>query len=239
MQLYFIRHGQSQNNARWNGTSYDGPRYSDPELTTKGVEQAKSVAQFISTDRREDRFDLHNASGFGITHIYCSLMVRAIETGTTIANSLALPLQVWQDIHEVGGITSEDQETGEQTGLPGNNRAYIEERYPNLVLPDSLTEDGWWNRPYEEVEERLPRAQLVLASLLERHGDTDDRVVFVSHGGFYNFFFMALFKLPARDRFWVAMGNCAISRFDFFENGSIGMLYSNRAEFLAPDLLGW
>ena len=239
MQLYFIRHGQSQNNARWNGTSYDGPRHSDPELTAKGVEQAKCVAQFLSKDRTEDRFDLHNALGFGITHIYCSLMVRAIDTGTTIANALGLPLQAWQDIHEVGGITAEDQESGKQTGLPGHNRAYFEERFPDLLLPDSLTENGWWDRPHEEVEERLPRAQRVLASLIERHGGTHDRVAFVSHAGFYNFFFMAFFKLPARDGFWVALTNCAISRFDFFENGSIGMLYSNRADFLAPDLLGW
>ena len=67
MQLYFIRHGQSQNNARWNGTSFEGERHSDPELTAKGIEQAKCVAKFISKDRTEDRFDPHNLFGFGIT----------------------------------------------------------------------------------------------------------------------------------------------------------------------------
>ncbi|HEY3341640.1 MAG TPA: histidine phosphatase family protein, partial [Anaerolineae bacterium] len=95
MQLYFIRHGQSANNALWNATGESGGRSYDPELTEIGCSQANLVAQFLRqgdpalTSRGTDP---QNLTGFGITHLYCSLMVRAASTGHAIADALDLPL---------------------------------------------------------------------------------------------------------------------------------------------------
>ena len=45
MQLYFIRHGQSMNNAHWQEPTYkESP---DPALTETGIEQARLLADFL------------------------------------------------------------------------------------------------------------------------------------------------------------------------------------------------
>ena len=53
--------------------------------------------------------------------IYCSLMDRAIQSGLIISQKLSLPLNAHLDIHENGGLYSEDPMTSERTGVPGRN----------------------------------------------------------------------------------------------------------------------
>lgn len=239
MQLYFIRHGQSENNALWMSTgSHDG-RSEDPGLTEVGRQQSHFLAQFLSqADPNVAAIgsDIQNVAGFGITHLYTSLMVRAVETGTIIARALGLPLVAWEDLHEYGGIHLRDEQTDERIGLPGRNRAYFEAHYPDLVLPDSLGEEGWWNRPFEEPEQRLPRAKRFLRDLLERHGGTDDRVAVVSHGGFFNYLLVTILNLPGREGFWFVLNNAAISRFDFNDEET-RLIYLNRVDFLPKELI--
>ncbi len=238
MQLYFIRHGQSENNALWMSTGSHIGRNEDPGLTAVGRQQAELLAQFLSqadpTLRQPS--DFQNVAGFDITHLYTSLMVRAVATGTIVARALDLPLVAWEDLHEWGGIYLRDEQTDEPVGLPGRNRAYFEQHFPDLVLPDSLDEAGWWNRPFEEPEQRLPRAKRVLHDLLERHGHTDDRVAVVSHGGFYNYLLVAILKLPGREGFWFVLNNTGISRIDFNEEET-WLSYLNRVDFLPRELI--
>jgi 2,3-bisphosphoglycerate-dependent phosphoglycerate mutase len=239
MQLYFIRHGQSENNALWMRTGSHIGRSEDPGLTEVGWQQSEFLAQFLSQadpNIAVNGSDTQNVTGFGITHLYTSLMVRAVATGTIIANALDLPLVAWRDLHEWGGIYLRDEQTDERIGLPGRNRAYFEAHYPNLVLPDFLGEEGWWNRPFEAPELRLPRAQRVFRDLLERHGHTEDRVAVVSHGGFYNYFLAAILNMPGREGYRFVMNNAAISRIDFRDEDT-WLLYLNRIDFLPKDLI--
>jgi len=180
--------------------------------------------------------DFQNVAGFGITHLYSGLMVRAVATGTVVASALDLPLVSWEDVHEWGGIYLHDEQTDERIGLPGRNRAYFEQHFPDLVLPDSLGEAGWWNRPFEEPELRLPRAKRFLRDLLERHGGADDRVAVVSHGGFFNYLLAAILNLPGREGYRFVLNNAAISRFDFNDEG-IWLSYLNRVDFLPKELI--
>jgi hypothetical protein len=53
--------------------------------------------------------------GFHITHVYCSLMERAVATGHRVAEALDLPLLGWIDIHETGGMFLYDEETETHT----------------------------------------------------------------------------------------------------------------------------
>lgn len=235
MQLYFIRHGQSENNELWLNTGSHKWRNEDPGLTEVGRRQAEFLAQFLSQPASASS-DFQNVAGFGINHLYSSLMVRAVATGTVIANALDLPLMAWEDLHEWGGIYLRDEQTDERTGLPGGNRAYFEQHFPDLVLPDSLGEAGWWNRPFEEPELRLPRAQRFLRDLIERHGHTDDRVAVISHGGFYNYLLAAILDMPGREGYRFVMNNAAISRIDFDEE-EIRLLYLNRVDFLPRELI--
>ena len=239
MQLYFIRHGQSENNALWLNTGSHKWRNEDPGLTEVGQQQAEFLAQFLSQAApgvAASGSDIQNVAGFGITHLYSSLMLRAVTTGTIIARSLDLPLVAWEDLHEWGGIYLRDEQTDEPIGLPGRNRAYFEQHFPDLVLPDSLGEAGWWNRPFEEPEQRLPRAKRFLRDLLERHGGADDRVAVVSHGGFYNYLLVTILNLPGREGYWFVMNNTAISRIDFNDE-EIRLVYLNRVDFLPKELI--
>ena len=238
MQLYFIRHGQSENNALWRrSTDYVKVRNEDPGLTEVGRQQAEFLAQFLQdTAEAIHDSDPQNIAGFGITHLYSSLMLRAVATGTIIAKTLDLPLVAWEDLHERGGIYLEDEQTGEYIGQPGKNRAYFETHYPDFVLPDSLGEAGWWNRPFEEPEQRLTRVKRFWRDLLERHGRTDDRVAVISHGGFHHDLLTAILNLPETEGHWFALNNAAMTRLDSNDD-RIGLIYLNRVDFLPKELI--
>jgi 2,3-bisphosphoglycerate-dependent phosphoglycerate mutase len=239
MHLYFIRHAQSENNALWTKTGAQVGRNADPELTDLGWKQARRVAEFIANGHLRGGTAHPEKLGFGITHLYSSLMIRAICTGHKISQAVRVPLVAWEDVHEEGGIFLEDEATGERRGLSGCTHDYLSERFPGLVVPDTLAEqDGWWNhRPFEPPEDRLPRARRFLAELLERHGDRDDRVAVVSHGGFYNLLVHAILNLPEDSGLWFLMNNTAVSYFRFSENNRVLVGFMNRTDFLAPDLI--
>ncbi|HNT76892.1 MAG TPA: histidine phosphatase family protein [Anaerolineae bacterium] len=238
MQFYYIRHGQSANNQRYAQTGSAVGRSDDAELTEMGHHQAERVAAFLaakSAGLAPDP-DYQNVGGFGITHLYSSLMVRAVATGMAISRAVGIPLVGWKDWHETGGIFLADPETGEFIGQPGKPRAYLAEHYPDFVLPDDVAETGWWNRSFEAREERFPRAERVLRELLARHGGTEDRVALVSHGGFFNYILAAILRYPLENRPWFAMNNAAITRIDF-KLESTEIIYVNRADFLPRDLI--
>ena len=227
-------------------TGGNNGRLADPELTELGEEQAQLLAQHMAqplTDYDGHILDYQNRFGFGLTHLYCSLMIRAIETGRAVARACQLPLVAWPEIHERGGIYLLNPATDEREGLPGNNRTYLTIRFPELVLPDEIDEVGWWNRPAETLVEADVRAQLVLDQLLARHGGTEDRVGIVSHGGFFQAFTAVCLNMPATltyldgertSRFGI--NNVSISRFAFMEQ-TIDVIYLNNTRFLPVEYL--
>jgi 2,3-bisphosphoglycerate-dependent phosphoglycerate mutase len=240
MRLFFIRHGQSENNLLWSQSGESKGRSEDPELTETGHKQARLLAAFI---RRLD--DRPGANGrawgfqrdtFGITHLYTSLMVRSVATAAYLAEALEIPPTAWPEIHETGGIYLDDEQTGLPVGQPGKPRSYFLSKYQRLVLPDTVTEEGWWNRPFEVEEDRSLRAQSVLETLLERHDNDDDCVAIVSHGGFYVELARVIFKI-GNPRAWLSMSNTGVSRFDFIKGEGISLAYHNRTEHLPEDLI--
>jgi len=261
MQLYFIRHGQSFNNAIDEETSYSQDRSEDPPLTDKGLRQACVLAEFLregGSFSAVEGFDPHRSSAPVFTHLYTSLMIRAVATAVCISAALDLPPVAWTNVHEGGGIYLDNPETGERQPLGGKPRSYFEQHFPQLVLPETLGEAGWWNRPFETRPERRRRAQAFLVELLQRHGSQPDRVAVVSHGGFYQHFLAALFGFQEeaaraatgvarsnnqdnvttewKDVLWFTLNNTGISRFDFLQ-GEVRVAYLNRLDFLPPDLI--
>ncbi len=232
MQFYFIRHAQSENNLLFLRTGASEGRSDDPELTEVGRKQAEALAQFLCREAPKpaaNLFDEQNLAGFGITHLYTSLMVRAVGTGAIVARALKLPLVAWEDLHETGGIYHQDEQTGDRAGRPGKNRAYFEEYFPDLKLPNSLGEMGWWDRPFEERELRPARAERVVRELLDRHGGKEDHVAVISHGGFYNVLLRSIFKIEREDC-WFGLNNAAITRIDCSADG-VALTYMNRVDF--------
>ena len=110
--------------------------------------------------------------------------------------------------------------------------------HPAPAYPVSYTHLDVYNR-----QEYLPRAQSVLAELLARHGDSDDRVALVTHGGFFQSFMEAMITahLPAtpaagRRPWWFGASNASITYIEFFD-GHANVRYVNKVEHLSDDLL--
>lgn len=247
MQLYLIRHGQSTNNVSWERGDYDSGRVSDPGLTDLGKIQAETLGRFIaSTMHKKERKltvgqDRHEVN---INQLYCSLMIRAIQTGSAISEATGLPLIGLKDVHEIGGIYL-DQKIGDviQTSLEyGVNPAWLQKNHPGLQLDQEINEAGWWKGGKEPDHEPLERARRVLDYLLERHSKKTDRVGIVTHGGFFNSMVRVILNIQSDEPdnrkipLWVQFCNCGISRFDF-NRGRVEFVYHNRTDFFDEDLI--
>ncbi len=236
MELYFIRHGQSYNNALIDVTK----RVKDPELTKVGWQQAERLAQFTK-DASEDLNP--KAKGYTFSHIYCSPMHRALQTAQPLAETMGIAPEAWVDLHEVGGIFLEDEQ-GNSTGHGGLSRAEIAEQFPSYILPDTITEAGWWPVAMTKEDETHTqyRALRVAAALRER-ADSDDRIALVSHAGFLDRLLKALLnQLPdSPRRVFYAHYNTGITRIDFMAEHSdqMRLLYINRLDHLPYDMRTW
>jgi 2,3-bisphosphoglycerate-dependent phosphoglycerate mutase len=216
MRLYFIRHGQSENNLLWDQTGSDADRSDDPRLTQAGWEQARLTGEYLRAG--SDLWDGEGGSvGFQLTHLYCSPMFRALATGTVISQAVRLPLRIWTDWHECGGMFLQDRTSGEFKIKPGMTSADILRHFPEVILDERMGDSGWWNRPFETDEERVGRARRIVDELLVRHGGGDDRVAVVSHGGFYVRFVARMMEREDTRPVWLRMNNTGVSRFDFRE----------------------
>ncbi len=248
MELYLIRHAQSENNAEWAAHGTDAGRKADPAITALGHQQAQHLAEYLAAGEPDSEPNYfarrHNRGGFGLTHLYTSLMIRSVATAGYVAKSTGLPLLSWADVHERGGLHEKHPETDEEIGVSGPNRDYFAAEFPELVLPPDLGATGWWDRPMEHVEESYPRAMRVWEELIERHGGTDDRVAVVSHGGFFQSLMVTLLGTDQEDewqtlglsRLWFGMSNTAISRIVFTDGYGV-ISYLNRVDHLPSELI--
>lgn len=231
MELYIIRHGQSTNNALGNSAG----RTQDPSLTAIGHQQAAAVAEHLGNGSCPDRL-LDQREGYQIDRLYCSPMLRALQTARPIGEVLGLQPEVWTVIHEQGGIYLDDDDGG-RTGYPGLTRQAILDQFPNVILPDAVTDTGWWNRDWESITESMGRAVAVASELTERGKHSDERIAIVSHGLFTNLLIKALFNQIPAPGIYYHHYNTAITRIDFHSNGPLVLRYLNRVNHLTPDLI--
>jgi len=251
MDLYIIRHAQSENNALMQDQHL---RVKDPDLTEVGVQQANLLAQYLKENNNIDdlvrkkiddpaRAERHPHK---ITHLYCSAMKRALKTAQPIGEALGLNAEVWVDIHEHGGIFLEEPE-GVITGYGGMTRSEILELYPNYVLPKIITEAGWWNpaNGKEDVPGCHARAIRTAQMLWERarHADTkDDVVAIVTHGFFIDCLLKALWNSSPGTGHFHWLYNTSVTRVDFVTESPrfgdfVGMRCINRVAHLPEELI--
>jgi broad specificity phosphatase PhoE len=231
MELYLIRHGQSTNNAL--GTPQG--RSKDPGLTALGFRQADAVAAHLADGVCPDCL-WEQRSGYNLDRLYCSAMYRAMLTARPIGQALGLNPEVLDDIHEQGGIYLDERE-GQRVGYPGMTRSAILAEFPGYVLPDTVTENGWWNRDYESVAAATGRAINVAERLIREGKTSSARIALVTHNFFANLLIKALFnQLPGLSMFYYHY-NTAITRIDINPDGFLGLRYLNRTNHLTADLI--
>ena len=210
MELYLIRHGQSTNNAGL-------PHVADPPLSDLGKQQAYYAGNALQRE--------------GISRLYCSPMLRALQTAEIIGGILSLAPHVYIGLHEWDGIWEES--VGRfGTTLPGLTRSEMKEICPNVVLPQDVTDQGWLFTQWENVELMLRQADQnatnFIAHLQAIHNQSDEPVAAISHGGFLSTLIGTFFDLPPNDdsdRF--AQHNAAISQIRGTARGT-QLRYSDR-----------
>jgi broad specificity phosphatase PhoE len=229
VELYIIRHGQSANNVL--DDAAQASRHYDPPLTPLDHAQAEAVAAWLSDGRNRDR-QVNAETGyseadatprFGITHLYCSAMVRAMQTAQPIGRALGLKPEIWIDIHEYGGLYLEDAAHDDTaspsrfTGFPGHTRAEIEAHFPGYIIPDAVGERGWWpvERGQESFLTGITRAMAVVMELRRRSKETPDaRIALVTHGTFIDSLIKLLIgQVPDRDTYFLHY-NTGITQID-------------------------
>lgn len=168
MQLYLVRHAESQNNAR-----PIEQRVEDPPITELGHQQAGCLAQWLQS--------------LPIDRLITSPVRRALQTTRYVADATGQHVHVWADIFEEGGIYRGHGPDAAEGG-PGLSRAevirHVAESEERCTLDDSIHETGWWDRDRETPEEAHHRAARVKHRLVETFGGSGSTVVAVIHADF-------------------------------------------------------
>jgi broad specificity phosphatase PhoE len=217
VELYLIRHAQSTNQV------LDDPdaKVFDPRLTDLGERQAALLAEYLGAARERAP-----SSGDGIDSLVCSPMWRALQTARPLGEALDLAPEVWVDVHE---------QVGAGETYAGSTRERIQAAFPDYVLPDDITEQGWWNRAGESRSETIGRAIRVAEKLWERAG-SDKRMAIVSHARFIDSLLKAfLDQLPGYDC-WYHHFNTGVSRLGL-GGPRLDVRYLNRVDHLSLTLV--
>lgn len=173
MQLYLIRHAQSQNNAL-----PEEERVEDPGLTELGLRQAELLAKWIPSLK--------------LTRLVTSPFRRTLLTTQPIARSTSLVPEVRIDLHEQGGCYCGHDFTT-KVGSPGMTRYEIEAEFMGYQVAADIDGDGWWrSQPYETWEAASTRAARLLESTRREFAHTDERVGYVMHADIKRLFLSQL-----------------------------------------------
>lgn len=169
MQLYLIRHAESQNNAR---PAHE--RVEDPPITAVGRLQAAALADWLTTLR--------------IDHLITSPFLRTLQTTRYVVDAKPIPVQVWHDVFERGGCFRGHGPDAVQGGM-GLGRSdvvrHLTDDPSRCTVDDSIDEQGWWGgRDRETDQQALVRAAGVVERLAQRFGGRGETVVLIIHADF-------------------------------------------------------
>ncbi|WP_158263715.1 histidine phosphatase family protein [Deinococcus arcticus] len=168
MKLLLIRHGQSENNVIEHLPDYAQRRLPDPPLTPLGRSQAGHTAAHLA------------AQAHSVTHLYTSLMTRAVQTAAPFTQALGLPAHGLAAAYEYGGLTTGP--AGHFAPVLGRDHTSLQADCPALVWPQELTGQPWDGgaEAWEEVG-FARRAAGVLAELRGRHAGPDTLALITHH----------------------------------------------------------
>jgi broad specificity phosphatase PhoE len=158
MAIYFIRHGQSEFNAVFNGNI--DPMIFDPRLTKFGFEQAESARV--------------NILKLGINRVITSPFTRAIQTAKIIFDGIS-PIEVQHGHHELLLHSSDI----------GRHPSDLKENFPDLAF-DHIPHSWWYKNstyglkiekePLELFKKRISRFVIALDKI------KDENIAIVGHG---------------------------------------------------------
>ncbi|RLT44168.1 MAG: histidine phosphatase family protein [Chloroflexi bacterium] len=267
MILYLIRHGQSSNNLLGENVLtasgdldqnahqlYMSSRVADPPLTEIGQEQAARLADFLREARPKHRATHDDppedelrgteiTNRLGISRIFCSPMLRTLQTAQPAATTLGINPEIWVDVHEHGGVFDNQSADGSAVGRPGLSRSQIAAQFPGYIIGDGVGEMGWWSGGEEDRPTCDGRAIRVAARLWKMAKEIGDaRIAIVSHGTFMDSLVKTILgRLPGNE-FHISHFNTGITRIDYTQSWRektpfVLVRYTNRVDHLTPELI--
>jgi len=157
MNLYFVRHGESEANNRHvisNGRSTFG-------LTSRGRQQAKTLAESL----RNTPF----------TAMYSSPILRARETADILSTAFGISYQVTEALREYDCGILEEKDDEESWGY---HRQYFED----WLLRNEYTSKPEGGECFLDIQERFVS---FVENLIQNSTSKDENVLLVGHGGLF------------------------------------------------------
>ncbi|HRX77967.1 MAG TPA: histidine phosphatase family protein [Pirellulaceae bacterium] len=212
MQLYLIRHAQSQNNAL-----PEEERVEDPGLTELGHQQAEALGKWIPS--------------LNLTRLITSPFRRTLLTTEPIRRATGLVPEVRIDLHEQGGCYA-GHDFSIKVGRPGMTRGEIEAEFSGYRVADNIDGEGWWQgKPYESWEAARVRAMRLLEATRREFAHTNERVAFVMHADIKRLFLSHLDTDPLD-----VPCNTSVTEIEFSANSTV-LRQFNRIEHLPNHMI--
>ncbi len=169
MQLYLVRHAESENNAH-----PPHRRVEDPSLTRRGRLQAEHLASWTRTLR--------------IDVLITSPFLRTLQTTRRIVDATPQRLHIWHDVFERGGCYKGHLPDNEEGALGLGRQDILRHATGNpeaCLIDETISDHGWWGgRPRESEQEATIRCGAVIGRLTETFGNNGQTVVLVTHADF-------------------------------------------------------
>ncbi len=199
MQLYLVRHAESENNAKAIHL-----RVEDPPITAIGRLQAGHLADWMRTLRMD----------FLIT----SPVRRALQTTRYVRDATGQHVHVWADVFEEGGIYR-GHGPGAVEGGPGLSRGHVIEHLvegaDHCTLDEAVSDSGWWgHRRRETPEEASLRARQVVGRL-RNHFAADQVVVMIIHADFKRKLLVEMIGDASNPQQFGKLRNTGITKVDY------------------------
>ncbi len=199
LELYLIRHGQSQGNVGYDKDNLTPQEQHDPILTEKGVKQAQAAGKHLS-DINFDR-------------VYSSGLLRAVKTATEIlkAQSEEKPLYIFPHLAEAG-LSAEYETTSEIIHQINKNAVLspeLDPETPLLIPSDSKDDEGLFER-----------AHFILEHLRENFY-SGEKIALVSHAAFLTFIVFSIMGFTTETPFYdINFANTGITRVILYKKGT-------------------
>ncbi len=207
VQLYLIRHGQSENNAR-----PEHLRVEDAELTDLGQQQAEQLAPWIAT--------------VGLDRLFCSPFRRTLQTAWPLMQQSGLEVEVKVPLHEVGGCVA-GPGGDDLVGQPGITAAELLADFPGYRIPDSIDQDGWWkSQPNETGDQLHQRVENLLQSTIAEFAESDQKIGFVMHADITHYLLSVVAGVTS-DRLERVLYNTAVTRLTICRDSLVMDIYNS------------
>lgn len=183
MELILVRHGQSQNNATRSGIL-------NSPLTELGHQQAESAGKVVASLKPEV--------------LASSSLQRALQTAAASAKLLDLPIEVWNNAHEIRL----------EPGYDGLDINEMNERFPQAIFDNKDMNNNRWKYVSDQnIDLARERAAKLIDNLQKKYAGK--RIAIFLHGHLNRMIMQSLLGPSTFEKIYIRQPNACINRIEF------------------------